>query len=274
MTINKHIKKSAQFAIDAFACLFSNPILFIYPFIFLSIPAIIIASRYFDIPKTQSPEYAYHLITTFNTDSLIHILFIMIFYSLLTFVAASISIHTFAILKRKSMSVAKTLEILSHHVGHLVLWGCITMFLVYTGLALLYLVEDTFSGYSWAYRTFQTVHLAIDAFWLFCTFFMLQIHALEKCSLIEALQRSFHLSSRLIPQIIAVRLGYHLGLYLILHIGLLHFMIFIEERYAFQEHTPMLIEGSIESIILIFFFTIYIVLTTTLYELHVKEIGK
>lgn len=63
-----------------------------------------------------------------------------------------------------------------------------------------------------------------------------------------------------------------IALYLTLNIGLLRFMGFVEQTYALSDHARMLIEGSIESIILMFFFTVYVVLTTKLYQMHVKEI--
>lgn len=274
MTITNYLKKSIEFVVDGFACLFRNPVLFIYSVIFLTIPAIITVSRYFNIPNTHTPDYAYHLMTAFTTDSVISILLITSFLILLTFVAASISIHTFAILKRKSISISKTLQKLSHHAEHLALWGVITTILTYSGLALLHIMHEKMHALAWSSRALDTVHHSTDIIWLFCTFFMLQIHALEECSLLESLKRSFHLSSRLIPQVIAIRLGYLVALYATLHIGLLHFMRFIEEQYALSDHARMLIEGSIESIILMFFFTVYVVLATKLYQMHVKEIGK
>jgi hypothetical protein len=274
MILTKYIKNSIEFVVDGFACVLRNPILFIYPVIFLTIPAIIAISRYFNIPSTHRPDYAYNLITTFNIDTLISMLLITSFFILLTFVAASISIHIFAILNRKSISVAQTLQKLSHHAEHLALWGVITTVLTYLGLALLHIMHEKLHGFSSSSRALETVHHSTDIIWLFCTFFMLQIHALEECSLLESLKRSFLLSSRLIPHVIAIRLSYLIALYLTLHIGLLGFMRFIEARYILSDHARMLIEGSIESIILMFFFTVYVVMTTKLYQMHVKEIGK
>ena len=274
MNITKRIIKSIQFVLEGLECIARNPVLFIYTLIFLSVPAGVVISRYFNIPNTHKPDYAFHLMTAFNVDSIISILLITSFYILLTFVAASISIHTFAILSRKPMSVSKTLQKLSHHAEHLALWGVITTILTYSGLSLLYLMEEELHNVSWSSRLLQNIHLATDIIWIFCTFFMLQIHALEECSLLESLKRSFHLASGLIPHVIAIRLGYQLMLYLSLDMGLLRFMYFLEQRYALTDHVRMLVEGGIESIILMFLFTVYIVLTTKLYKFHVKEIGK
>lgn len=202
MTITNHIKKTIEFVVDGFACIARNPVLFIYPVIFLTIPAIIAVSRYFNIPNTHTPDYAYHLMTAFNTDSVISILLITSFLILLTFVAASISIHTFAILRRKAISITKTLQKLSHHAEHLALWGVITTVLTYSGLALLHILHEELHGFSWSSRALQMMHLSTDVIWLFCTFFMLQIHALEECSLLESLKRSFKLSSRLIRMLL------------------------------------------------------------------------
>src|SRR5271155_5405508 len=101
----QRIDLSFKFVAHGFELIFRHPMLFVYPFIFLSIPAGIAISRYFEIPHTHSPEYAYNLFTNANTDSLITVALILTFFILLAFVASCITIHTNQILNHKRPSV-------------------------------------------------------------------------------------------------------------------------------------------------------------------------
>jgi len=274
MTITHRIQQTIQFVVHGFGLALKHPILFIYPLIFLSIPAIIAISRYFNIPHMHKPEYAYNLIAHFNAQSLLSILLITAFSIALTFVAASVSIHAFALLTHRPITVAKTFKKLTIHAPHLILWGIITTTLVYSGLIILQVLHLQLHEFSWSTRALKVLHFCTDELWEFITFFMLQIHALEECGLLESLKRSFLLASRLITQVIAIKVGYTLTSYFVLRKTLVPLMSMLERTYNLPDDYTNLLVGNIASILLMFFFTIYIVFTTKLYYEHVKELGK
>lgn len=274
MTIIHRIKIGIQFLADGFDCIFKHPILFIYPIIFLTIPAIIAISRSFNIPSTHTREYGYQLITGLNIDSLMSILLITSFFILLTLMAASIVIHAYAILTHQSASVLKTFKKLWHHAEHLALWGVIMTILIYSSLAIMYVLETEIDNFDFPHITIPLLHYGGEFAWEFITFFMLQIHALEECSLLESLQRSTRLAFKLAPQVIAIKAIHALALYLSLHVGLLRFMGFLSNIYRLENNYRIITAGIIESVIIMFFLTMYVVLATQLYHYHVKEIGK
>lgn len=274
MTIAHRIKTSITFLANGFGCISHHPILFIYPILFLTIPAIIVISRSFNIPRTHTTEHAYHLVTALDTNSLIRILLMTSFFILLTLMAASIVIHVYAILTHQSPSISKTFKKLWHHTGHLAVWGAITMLVINASLALMHLIEIQINHLELPHALVSFIRHGVDFAWEFVTFFMLQIHALEECSLLESLKRSTRLAFKLAPQVIAIKGAHALALYLSLHVGLLRFMALLSNTYPLQDNYRIITAGIIESIIIMFFLTMYVVLATQLYHYHVKEIEK
>jgi|GEM_PF-3245906 hypothetical protein len=275
MTITTRIEKSIQFVAEGITRALHNPALFMYPLIFLSVPAIIVIAGSFDIPPLHDPIYTYTLLASLKTDpsALITITLITIFYILLIFMAASIAIHTFAILNHKSITISKTLRKLLAHAKHLAWWGVITTVLIHAGLAALYMLHAYLHS-SWSSNVLRAAHFAADLGWVFTTFFMLHIDSLENRSLLVSFRQSFHLTFKLIPHVIALKMGYALTLYVVLRIGLLNGMALLDHIIILQDPYRTLFIGVIASMLILFLFTIYVVLTTSLYKLHIKEIVK
>jgi hypothetical protein len=152
---------------------------------------------------------------------------------------ACVAVHTFSILEHQTSSIRATLNTVAQRAPIIATWSLIAGTFIYLSLGALHMLNVFLHDAGWC-MTIETIgyefnpatilQIVLGVLWIVTVFFMLQILALEKLSLIESFKRSLMLSRAIILEV----MGGEFWIGLIWFLSILPFMIIFGKPMAYQ----------------------------------------
>lgn len=152
---------------------------------------------------------------------------------------ACLSVHTFSFLEHQTSSIRATLRAVMHRAPVIITWSFIAGSIIYLSLTGLHIFHAYCEAAGWSasiesldirITPADILQLILGFLWIIKVFFMIQILAIEKLSLIESFKLSWGLSRTHILEI----MGGEFWIGLMWFLGMLPFMIIFEKPMAYH----------------------------------------
>lgn len=229
MVIQQRIQNGLTLAANSFLMLWHHKKLLIY----LLIPVLV--NLKFGVHSAY--DFVYALIVRGAPISFMPAIKAMSKAIFADFGIACLSVHTFSFLENQSSSVRATLRTVLHRAPVIAAWSLVAGSIIYLSLTGLHLLHDycenmgiilSMPGLDRTLNPVDVLQFILGVLWIITVFFMIQILALEKLSLVASFKMSWMLSRAHILEII----GGEFWIGLIWFLSMLPFMIIFEKPMA------------------------------------------